>query len=804
MEDDDAFLYGAGEEETSPSAAPSAPAPDEKGGTEDVPSADANGLAKVSEKQGEGVDANGDGEDAGEEGEADDDEDEEEEEGEEEEESDDDLEIITEAPLDGSGAAATAAAYSRVRPPHMGRVSGGPAPRQVSNANIGSGGLTSEYTPLSRAKPLPDSPANAARQGTPSAAGPQLQQQQPYQGSIPPTVPVTSLGLLGAKLEPQYAAYKDLGPEVAPGPPPSTAPRLELSPRRAALHIDPGTGLSTAPDGEVGEDDDEPDGPTLYEVDPSSYADRPWRRAGADLTDYFNYGFNEESWRLYMERKRELMKTREDRLREREEERERERIRARENEEEKRRKAEADAAEAAAKNAREAQAARDAAASAAAGGGHDDIPNHDQLLRQLMNMMAPGMPPPQQINMLQQMGVVNHHGRLVPQMLHMMGMFPGGGGGPGGGGPSGPGAGPNQGMMGMGPPPSMGGMPPMSMGMGMNMNQAQPSGPGGMGMGMGGGMQGGPAPPGGPRADRRIPSGPAGQQGLPHRPPTGPAASGPLRMPSGPAADAASMLEDQERPSQAGEDENDDRSKTTDQDGDISNGLPQDQVPPPGPAAQTHGRAPRSSRGARVPPGTPTGPSGGNGRPPPTGPAAERNRNSGPATLPPNVPTGPRGAGKGRRYNDRDTVPGAPDALDYGASNPTFRREEREASSPPPRSVSGRDDDDRRSSRRRGGRGGGDRSPHDERDRSDRDWERERERERDDRDRRESSGHRNRERDRSVSEADERRDSNGADGSREKARAERRAGKGEGGAGSKRGREDDDEVASTTSTRRRR
>lgn len=33
-------------------------------------------------------------------------------------------------------------------------------------------------------------------------------------------------------------------------------------------------------------------------------ADKPWRKPGADITDYFNYGFNEDTWRAYCERQR--------------------------------------------------------------------------------------------------------------------------------------------------------------------------------------------------------------------------------------------------------------------------------------------------------------------------------------------------------------------------------------------------------------------------------------------------------------------------------------------------------------------
>jgi pre-mRNA 3'-end-processing factor FIP1 len=34
--------------------------------------------------------------------------------------------------------------------------------------------------------------------------------------------------------------------------------------------------------------------------------DKPWRKPGADITDYFNYGFNEVSWRTYCAKQKML------------------------------------------------------------------------------------------------------------------------------------------------------------------------------------------------------------------------------------------------------------------------------------------------------------------------------------------------------------------------------------------------------------------------------------------------------------------------------------------------------------------
>lgn len=40
-------------------------------------------------------------------------------------------------------------------------------------------------------------------------------------------------------------------------------------------------------------------GPTVYDIDLDSLEEKPWREVGADITDWFNYGFDEQSWRDY-------------------------------------------------------------------------------------------------------------------------------------------------------------------------------------------------------------------------------------------------------------------------------------------------------------------------------------------------------------------------------------------------------------------------------------------------------------------------------------------------------------------------
>ncbi|TFY56003.1 hypothetical protein EVJ58_g7899 [Rhodofomes roseus] len=48
------------------------------------------------------------------------------------------------------------------------------------------------------------------------------------------------------------------------------------------------------------------DGRSILEVDLTALAEKSWRRPGSDLSDWFNYGFDEISWEAYCYRRREL------------------------------------------------------------------------------------------------------------------------------------------------------------------------------------------------------------------------------------------------------------------------------------------------------------------------------------------------------------------------------------------------------------------------------------------------------------------------------------------------------------------
>ena len=43
-----------------------------------------------------------------------------------------------------------------------------------------------------------------------------------------------------------------------------------------------------------------------YDLNILNVDDRPWRKPGADITDYFNYGFTEDTWMKYCEKQKYL------------------------------------------------------------------------------------------------------------------------------------------------------------------------------------------------------------------------------------------------------------------------------------------------------------------------------------------------------------------------------------------------------------------------------------------------------------------------------------------------------------------
>lgn len=43
-----------------------------------------------------------------------------------------------------------------------------------------------------------------------------------------------------------------------------------------------------------------------YDIDSLQPDEKPWRKPGADITDYFNYGFTEDTWVKYCEKQKRM------------------------------------------------------------------------------------------------------------------------------------------------------------------------------------------------------------------------------------------------------------------------------------------------------------------------------------------------------------------------------------------------------------------------------------------------------------------------------------------------------------------
>jgi hypothetical protein len=138
--------------------------------------------------------------------------------------------------------------------------------------------LTTEYTPRERGRPATSQPPPP----TPAVPPPPPQhQQQPAQPSVQ-LIPVQ---------EPTNTTEPDPPVKDFQGPDPNTLPPATAPPSHP--NIDPNL-IGTL------------DGRSILEVDLSSLNDKPWRRPGSDLSDWFNYGFDEISWEAYCYRRKEL------------------------------------------------------------------------------------------------------------------------------------------------------------------------------------------------------------------------------------------------------------------------------------------------------------------------------------------------------------------------------------------------------------------------------------------------------------------------------------------------------------------
>ncbi|KAG6874384.1 hypothetical protein C0995_015120 [Termitomyces sp. Mi166 len=140
--------------------------------------------------------------------------------------------------------------------------------------------LTTEYTPISRGGP-PEAAAHAP--------GPTHSQTQSYgAGSSFAGIPHSQSQSQAPGAQPSEAEAQ---PKEDDGVDLSTLPPVTAPPSHPA--VDPTvTGVM--------------DGRSILEFDLGAMTEKPWRRPGSDIGDWFNYGFDEISWEAYCYRRRDL------------------------------------------------------------------------------------------------------------------------------------------------------------------------------------------------------------------------------------------------------------------------------------------------------------------------------------------------------------------------------------------------------------------------------------------------------------------------------------------------------------------
>ncbi|KAJ7070664.1 Fip1-domain-containing protein [Mycena amicta] len=141
---------------------------------------------------------------------------------------------------------------------------------------------TTEYTPIQRGASIASIPS------TPAAAT--VAQPTPQPAAPVPSTPVLTAPTPQPVAPPQ-AVPSDAVATLADGVDPATLPVVPAPPSHPA--IDP-TAMGTM------------DGRAIIDVDLSAMTDKAWRRPGSDISDWFNYGFDELSWEAYCYRRRDL------------------------------------------------------------------------------------------------------------------------------------------------------------------------------------------------------------------------------------------------------------------------------------------------------------------------------------------------------------------------------------------------------------------------------------------------------------------------------------------------------------------
>lgn len=133
--------------------------------------------------------------------------------------------------------------------------------------------LTTEYTPRERGAPAKPPAAQLPSTSTP---GPK---------------PLATPNVTATASSAAMSSTSDAKSHSEDSPDPMTLPPVTAPPSHPA--IDPtATGML--------------EGRPVFEVDMAALADKAWRRPGSDISDWFNYGFDEISWEAFCYRRRDL------------------------------------------------------------------------------------------------------------------------------------------------------------------------------------------------------------------------------------------------------------------------------------------------------------------------------------------------------------------------------------------------------------------------------------------------------------------------------------------------------------------
>ncbi|KAL1669523.1 hypothetical protein GGF50DRAFT_95208 [Schizophyllum commune] len=144
----------------------------------------------------------------------------------------------------------------------------------------------------------------AANRSTPTGQNPSLTTEyQPIQrgATTPSTQPPAPQPISQSSSTPAPAAISQTATTTTPAQPKDEPKDDGVDPNT----LPPATRADSQPEidpGAVGIFEGRP----IIDLDLAALADKPWRRPGADLSDWFNYGFDEISWEAYCYRRRDL------------------------------------------------------------------------------------------------------------------------------------------------------------------------------------------------------------------------------------------------------------------------------------------------------------------------------------------------------------------------------------------------------------------------------------------------------------------------------------------------------------------